>query len=674
MSMVLSDPHTYLGVHEGVIRLLRPGAEQVFLEVDGKVVEALKKGEFFEAEAGGCYKIYHPCGLLAEDPYSFLPLIGQLDLHLFNQGVHYQIYRVLGAHVQVHQGVQGTGFAVWAPNASQVSLVADFNHWDGRFNPMRQLGSSGIFELFVPGIGEGEKYKFEIRTKEGTLRLKSDPFANSFEKRPGTASVVTKIETKGKRLACKEGAMSIYEVHLGSWRDYGSEFPNYKQIAPDLACYAKEMGFTHVELLPVMEHPLDESWGYQVSGFFAPSSRYGSLEDFQRFVEILHEAGVGVILDWVPAHFPLDDSYLNRFDGTALYEHEDPRKGIHPHWHTAIFNYGRNEVANFLIGSALFWLEEMGVDGLRVDAVASIVYLDYGRKAGEWVPNLYGHHLNLEGIEFLKHLTSIVGKLCPGALLIAEESSSFPGVTRREGLGFDGKWNMGWMNDTLRYMARDPIFRSHHQEELTFSLLYAFSEAFILVLSHDEVVHQKRSLLSKMPGPEWQQFANLRLLYAYQMAHPGKKLLFMGGELAEKREWNCKGHLDWGLLDKPLHRGIHELVKDLNRLYQTRKELHEFEDWRGYEWVDFSDKERGVISYLRKSSEGALLIVHHFTPETRVDTLIPFKGSVKEIWNSDDEKYGGSHQVKKPLSYEDRGFLMTLPPLGSVIFETTGVS
>jgi 1,4-alpha-glucan branching enzyme len=539
-----------------------------------------------------------------------------------------------------------------------------------------------VWELFVPGLEEGEKYKFEIRTRNGSLRVKSDPYAHRYELRPHTASIVADLSkhrwedeewlraraTTGEAL---DRPLHIYEVHLASWRSYGSLFPNYRQIAPDLAAYCVEKGYTHVELLPIMEHPFDESWGYQVTGFFAPTSRYGSPEDFQWFVDHLHQQGIGVILDWVPAHFPTDDFALNRFDGTALYEHEDPRKGIHPHWHTAIFNYGRNEVLNFLIASALFWIETMHVDGLRVDAVASIVYLDYGREAHHWIPNPDGSNFNVEGIEFLKHLNGIIRQRCPGVLMIAEESSSFTGVTHPGGLNFHLKWNMGWMNDTLRYMSRDPLFRRFHQNELTFSLLYAFSERFALVLSHDEVVHMKRSLLSKMPGPDWQKFANLRLLYSYQMCFPGKKLSFMGGELATWEEWDCSRPLPWNLLDYPLHRGIYDLVADLNHFYLRHPALwaQDFH-WEGYEWLDFSDAQNSVIAYLRKGKGETLAIIHHFTPEYRPRYQIPLRfpiGAPQELFNTDDQKYGGSGKTGLSVSVQDGLLTIDLPPLATVV-------
>ncbi len=686
------DPHHFLGLHDTptgqVIRLWRPGGEKIYLEVKGKIVEAERVGdkglfEYVPAERPaerirpGDYRVYHLSGLLAHDPYAFLPLIGETDTFLFNKGCHYELYSVLGANIRKMDGVVGVQFALWAPNARSVCLVADFNHWDGRMCPMRSMGVSGIWELFVPGAGQGEKYKFEIHTREGYLRVKSDPMAFFSELRPLTASVVFDVNSyqwndAGWKKKSVNEPMNIYEVHLGSWRNYGSEFPNYREIAVDLAKYCKEMGYTHVELLPVMEHPLDESWGYQVTGFFAVTSRYGTPADFQYFVDHLHREGIGVFLDWVPAHFPTDDYSLNRFDGTALYEHEDPRKGIHPHWQTAIFNYGRKEVTNFLIASALFWFDKMHVDGLRVDAVASMIYLDYGRKAGEWIPNPDGSNFNVDAIEFIKHLNSIVHERFPGSLMIAEESSSFTGVTHKEGLDFDLKWNMGWMNDTLRYFSKDPIFRKFHQDELTFSLLYVFTEKFLCVLSHDEVVHGKRSLISKMPGPDWQKFANVRLLISYMMCHPGKKLLFMGGEIGQWNEWYCKVPLDWNLLEFPLHQGLFEMVRDLNHFYLEHSPLWENDfEWQGYQWMDFSDSEKSVISYLRKGADRYLACVHNFTPEYLENYWIPLGRvrSIRELFNTDAGQYGGSNQLNAQIELSNDAFKIHLSPLATLIFE-----
>jgi 1,4-alpha-glucan branching enzyme len=683
------DPHHFLGLHDTptgqVIRLWRPGSEKIHLEVLGQIVEvekisALGLFEYIPTAriTSNDYRIYHQNGMLAHDPYCYLPTLGELDTFLFNKGCHYSLYSVLGANVKE----AGTQFAVWAPNARSVSLVGDFNHWDGRLCPMRSMGASGIWELFLPGLKQGEKYKFEIHTREGDLRLKSDPMAFYSELRPLTASVVYDVNAyQWNDLAWKmkplNGPINIYEMHLGSWRNYGTEFANYREIAIDLAKYCKEMGFTHVELLPVMEHPLDESWGYQVTGFYAVTSRYGTPTDFQFFVDHLHQQGIGVILDWVPAHFPMDDFSLNRFDGTALYEHDDPRKGIHPHWQTAIFNYSRKEVANFLIASALFWFDKMHIDGLRVDAVASMLFLDYGRKEGEWIPNPDGSNYNIDAIEFLKHLNAIVHDHFPGALMIAEESSSYAGVTHPEGLGFDLKWNMGCMNDTLRYFCKDPVYRKHHQNELTFSILYVFTEKFMNVLSHDEVVHGKGSLICKMPGPDWQKFANVRLIYSYMMCHPGKKLLFMGAEVGQWNEWDCKAQIDWYLLQYPLHQGLYHLVRDINQFYLAHPSLWEKDfDWQGFEWIDFSDAEHSVICYLRKGKEKSLVIVHNFTPEYQQEYLIKnvCLKAVTEVFNTDAALYGGSNQLNPKIALFPEGFKISLAPLATMIFEVQFLS
>lgn len=696
------DPHTVLGLHdfvEGkkVIRLWRPNAQQIWLEVFGEIVEATKIHEagIFEYVVPGDmmandYRVFHQSGLLAHDPYSFLPIVGELDQYLFGKGVHYQLYRALGGRLAEQQGVQGVKFAVWAPSAKRVSLVSDFNFWDSRTNPMRSLGSSGIWEIFIPGLKEGEKYKFEIKTQTGDLFLKTDPLAYSSELRPATASVVANLdrfqwrdeEWIAKRIQRKNQPqpMLIYEVHLGSWKKKDGRVGNYREIGQELAAYCKEMNFTHVELLPVQEHPLDESWGYQVSGFYAVTSRFGTPEDFQWFVNHLHENGIGIILDWVPGHFPTDAFSLGKFDGTSLYEHEDPRQGFHPHWGTYIFNFGRFEVANFLIANALFWFDQMHVDGLRVDAVASMLYLDYGREHGEWIPNQYGTRENIEAIEFLKHLNSIVHQHFPGILMIAEESTAFTGVTHpvdRGGLGFDLKWNMGWMNDTLRYFSKDMIFRHYHHNDLTFGLLYAFSERFVLVFSHDEVVHGKNNLISKMPGDMWQKFANLRLILSYMICQPGKKLIFMGCEIGQWNEWSCKGEIEWFLLRYPSHHGVQTMLKDLNRFYLESTGLWERDfDYTGFEWIDFSDVKNSVISYLRKGSQEQFLCVHNFTPVYYTDYFLRIRrlSSIEEVFNTDAEKYGGSGKlntsprIERYPSGEVAGITIQLSPLATMIF------
>lgn len=699
------DPHRILGLHSStenkkVIRLYRPGAQNLYLEVYGNIVPATKIHEagFFEyvvpqSTTSLDYRVYHQSGLLAHDPYSFWPSIGDLDQYLFGKGVHYKLYNAMGAHLTEIGGTPGTSFAVWAPGAKRVSLVGDFNHWDGRLNPMRSMGSSGIWELFVPGLNEGAKYKFEIKTQTGQIILKSDPYGYSSELRPATASIVSSLDkfqwedsnwVRDREQTCHNPKpMTTYEVHLGSWRQRDGKFMNYRDIAVELVGYCKEMGFTHVELMPIQEHPLDESWGYQVSGFYAVTSRYGTPEDFQWFVNHCHKHKIGVILDWVPGHFPTDDFSLGKFDGTALYEHADPRQGLHPHWNTYIFNFGRHEVSNFLIANALFWFERMHVDGLRVDAVASMLYLDYGREQGEWIPNRYGGKENLEAIEFFKHLNSVVHQMHPGVLMIAEESTAFMGVSHpveKGGLGFDMKWNMGWMNDTLRYFSKDMLFRHYHHNDLTFGLLYAFSERFILVLSHDEVVHGKNSLMGKMPGDIWQQFANMRLLYSYMICQPGKKLLFMGGEIGQWNEWNCKRELEWFLLQFPTHHGLQTMIKDLNHLYIKHGSFWERDfDYTGFEWVDFGDRQNCVISYLRKGTYGAFLCVHNFTPTYHPDYWINIHNlsEVQEVFNSDAEKYGGSDKVnRQPWINRDHyghanGLKIHLAPLATMIFKVS---
>ena len=702
------DPHRFLGLHEvdekkSVVRLWRPGAEEVHLEVFGEIVSAKKidASGVFECSVPAKmtrldYRVYHNSGLLAHDPYAFSSTFGDLDAYLLSRGVHYRIYNVLGARLATHQDAEGTKFALWAPNAKQVCLVGDFNHWDGRANPMRSTGYSGVWELFIPGLQEGEKYKFEIQTQEGSVALKSDPYAYGSELRPMNASVVRDLscfewsdqEWIANRSKYKNEpyAMNIYELHLGTWKMKGENFLNYRELATLLADYCLEMGFTHVELMPVAEHPLDESWGYQVTGYYAVTSRYGTPEDFQYFVNHLHRAGIGVIMDWVAAHFPTDDFSLARFDGTYLYEHADPKQGFHPHWNTYIFNYGRKEVCNFLIANALFWMDKMHIDGLRVDAVASMLYLDYGRKEGEWIPNKYGSNENLEAIEFLKHLNSVVHEQFSGVLLFAEESSSFTGVTHPlewGGLGFDLKWNMGWMNDTLRYFHKDPLFRHYHHNDLTFGLIYAFSEKFILVLSHDEVVHGKGSLLSKMPGDDWQRFANLRLLYCYMMCQPGKKLIFMGAELGQWNEWNCKEELPWYLLQYEPHAGMQKMFKELNQFYLSHPALwsHDFSA-EGFEWVDFADRKNCVISYLRKGRGRYLLCVHNFTPSYFSDYIVHLFNveHIREVFNSDEEKYGGSGkrceklELVRDLFGKTTGVNLSLAPLATLLFEVEFVN
>jgi 1,4-alpha-glucan branching enzyme len=633
------------------------------------------------------------------DAYAFPPVLTGFDLHLMGEGTHYLKYEKLGAHVREIDGVSGVHFAVWAPNARRVSVVGNFNHWDGRTNPMRNCGPSGVWEIFLPGLAEGELYKFEIISRSGALlEPKSDPYGFCAELRPRTSSVVYDIDRytwkdaewiaqRAKREWLR-APISIYEVHLGSWRldgADGKQWLTYRELAETLVPYAKTMGFTHLELMPIMEHPFDGSWGYQTVGYFSATSRYGKPDDFKYFVDRCHAAGLGVILDWTPAHFPRDTHGLAEFDGTHLYEHADPRRGTQPDWGTLVFNYGRNEVQNFLVSNALFWLDKYHIDGLRVDAVASMLYLDYSRKAGEWLPNQYGGRENLEAIAFIKKMNEMVHERFPGTLTIAEESTAWPAVSRPTyvgGLGFDLKWNMGWMNDTLKYFAQDAIYRKFHHNQLTFSMMYAFTENFVLPLSHDEVVHGKKSLLSKMPGDDWQQFANLRLLYGYLFAHPGKKLLFMGGELAERHEWAETRSLEWALEKSPLHRGVQRLVADLNRIYGSEAAFHQVDfDWKGFEWLEVHDVDTSVISFVRKASDSGdfVVVICNFTPVVREDYRVgvPVRGFYREILNTDSAYYegtdvgnlGGLHS--DPLGWNNQPFSLnvTLPPLGVLYFK-----
>jgi 1,4-alpha-glucan branching enzyme len=639
-------------------------------------------------------EVSYPAGdsYVLRDPYAFLPTIGELDVHLASLGRHEELYARLGAHRRVVAGAEGVAFAVWAPNAASVSVVGDFNAWDGRLHPMRSLGASGIWELFMPDVPPGTRYKFELRTRAGGLRLKADPWACATEVPPLNASVAFESGYEwgdGEWLEQRRTAdalarpLSIYEVHLGSWRlkaMEGNRQLSYAELAEELAEYVSDLGFTHVELLPVMEHPYAPSWGYQVTGYFAPTARFGSPDDFRGFVERLHAAGIGVIVDWVPAHFPKDDWALARFDGTALYEHEDPRRGQHPDWGTLVFNFGRNEVRNFLLASALFWLREYHADGLRVDAVASMLYLDYSRKAGEWVPNVHGGNEDLEAIEFLKELNAVAHSREPGVLMVAEESTAWPGVSRpveHGGLGFGLKWNMGWMHDTLAYFSRDPVHRRFHHDQLTFSLIYAFSENFVLPLSHDEVVHGKGSLLGKMPGDPWQKLANLRALYGYMWAHPGKKLLFMGGEIGQEQEWRSDGSLDWHLLEQPEHAGVQELVRDLNVHYRDEPALWEVDfEPAGFRWLEANDADANVVAFARFAAEDARVLVCacNFSPVPRHGYRVglPRDGSWRELLNTDDERYGGGgignagtlEAERTPWHDQPFSAAVTLPPLG----------
>lgn len=624
------------------------------------------------------------------------PAVGELDLHLFGEGRHERIYDKLGAHLITRERRRGVVFAVWAPNADEVSVVGNFDAWHGADHKMRRLGDTGVWELFVPGLKSGELYKYEITNGPRTF-LKSDPYAFMMEVPPDTSSIVFKSKYKfqdrawltqrKKRQAWRE-PLSIYEVHLGSWRrvtDEGNRSLTYREIAPLLADYAAANGFTHVEFMPLKEHPYGPSWGYQVSAYYAPSARYGTPDDFRFLVDYLHQRGIGVIMDWVPAHFPKDAFALGRFDGTALYEHLDPRKGEHPDWGTYIFNYGRNQVRNFLIGNALFWLREFHLDGLRVDAVASMLYLDYSREEGQWLPNEFGGRENLEAISFLKELNEVAHRDRPGCLMIAEESTAWPQVSHpvyAGGLGFDFKWNMGWMHDTLKYFQTDPLFRAGNHNALTFGLLYAWSENFILPFSHDEVVHMKGALLNKMPGDQWQKFANLRALYGYMWAHPGKKLLFMGGEFGQWREWNETESLDWHLLENPMHKGVQTLIRDLNKLYAKHTNLWEADtEPSGFQWIEVDNAFENVIAFCRTSSSTGkeIICVCNLSPVVRENHRLglPRKGTYKQILNTDSAKYGGggvgmTRSVKAetiPWHGLDYSATIILPPLASVWFE-----
>ena len=634
----------------------------------------------------------------APEPESFSPTLGEIDLHLFGEGRHELIYEKLGAHVITLNGVEGVAFAVWAPNAQRVSVVGDFNEWDGIKHPMRLLDGSGVWELFIPGLKAGELYKYEIKSQLGPKFLKADPYAAFAEIPPDTSSVIYESKHRfrdrawmKKRAAAEHfrRPMSIYEVHFGSWRrvvDEESRPFTYREMADVLPQYVSEMGFTHIEFLPLKEHPYGPSWGYQVSNYFAPSSRYGTPDDLRFLIDQLHKAGIGVIMDWVPAHFPKDAFALARFDGTALYEHLDPRKGEHPDWGTYIFNYGRNEVKNFLLANALYWFKEFHVDALRVDAVASMLYLDYSRKEGDWVPNQFGGRENLEAIKFLQEVNETTHRECPGTLMIAEESTAWPKVSHpvyAGGLGFDFKWNMGWMHDTLKYFQTDPLFRRGNHNSLTFGLIYAWSENFILPLSHDEVVHMKGALLNKMPGRNLEEkIANQRASYRYMWAHPGKKLLFMGGEFAQWREWNDDESLDWHLIDEPLHAGVQKLVRELNRLYQRREQMWEADgEPTGFQWIDADNSSENIVSFRRISPRTGreVIVVGNFSPVARENHLLglPRSGTYRLILNTDAAEFGGSgvemaqrvKAKKETVSRLPHSAKITLPPMATLWFD-----
>jgi 1,4-alpha-glucan branching enzyme len=707
------DPFAVLGPHRVdkgfVVRVFRPGVARAML-VDSASGEELaelerihREGLFSAILPDRSERPHYRLRLIEgdhvfeeEDPYRFPPVLGDVDNYLFAEGRHLRLYEKLGAHPATSEGIAGTSFAVFAPNASRVSVVGDFNGWDGRRHPMRKRQESGLWEIFLPALDSGALYKYELLGPQGELLpLKADPFGFAQELPPSTASRIHGLPSHSWQdadwRARAAGAhdiaapISIYEVHLGSWRRgaYDS-FLDYDALAETLVPYVKDMGFTHVELLPVTEHPFYGSWGYQPIGLFAPTARHGTPEAFARFVEACHRSGIGVIMDWVPAHFPSDPHGLGRFDGTALYEHQDPRQGFHRDWNTLIYNFGRREVANFLLASALFWLERYHIDGLRVDAVASMLYLDYSRPPGEWVPNIHGGRENIDAVRFLREMNTEVYAADPGAVTVAEESTAWPRVSHPVhlgGLGFGYKWNMGWMHDTLDYMSRDPIHRRYHHDRLTFGLLYAFSENFILPLSHDEVVHGKRSILGRMPGDRWQRFANLRAYYGFMWCHPGKKLLFMGGEFGQEKEWAHEHSLDWHLLADPLHRSVQDLVRDLNRLYRDTPALHQRDaSPDGFSWVDANDADNSVLSFLRFApDQPAVLVVCNFTPVVRRDYRVgvPAGGYWRERLNTDAAGYGGSNVgnaggvVSEGTSCHNRPFSLrlTLPPLATLIFE-----
>lgn len=711
-----SDPHTVLGMHEMeedgrkavVVRAFLPHAAGItVIDYANKrkkyPMERLHADGFFEVtiadrEEWFRYQLEYTDAdgntWRSYDPYSFSPTLSEFDRHLFGAGTHYEIYEKMGGRLMTHEGARGAAFSVWAPNAKAVSVIGDFNNWDARRSPMRRLGESGIWELFLPAAAEGDKYKFHVTQCDGRVVDKTDPYGVYAEVRPNNASVLYPLKrykwkdrrwmTARRKYDFRAAPMNIYEVHLGSWkRAEGDRFLTYTELAEQLIPYVKEMGYTHIEMLPVEEHPFDGSWGYQVTGYYAPTSRYGSPDEFKQFVDACHQNGISVILDWVPAHFPKDDFALARFDGTALYEHQDPRLGEHIQWGTYIFNYGRKEVANFLLANALYWMDIFHIDGLRVDAVASLLRLDFCKEEGQWLPNVYGGSENLEAIEFLKHMNSVIAEREPGALMIAEDSTAWPGVTKKVdegGLGFSLKWNMGWMNDFLSYIKLDPIYRKYHQNKLTFGMAYHYAENFVLVLSHDEVVHTKSSMIGKMPGDVWQSFANLRLSYGFMMGHPGKKLLFMGGEFAQYSEWSEARSLDWHLLQYADHQEMQAYVKELNHLY-TEEPAFWAEDFdpNGFQWIECDDAESSIVSFVRRSEEKELVFLCNFTPVVHrgFSLGVPQEGVYHERLNSDAARFGGSDVINAvPLQSkaEPAGRCpfrveLDVPPLGMVILE-----
>ncbi len=710
------DPFSVLGMHKDVkdgslcVRVFQPQAQKiVLLDKTGSELGEFKqihnagffqidlgKKEFFEYKLRVTYKDKHTQDVY--DIYSFSPILGDLDVYLLAEGTHLELYDKLGAHFAEHQGVKGVRFAVWAPNAKRVSLVGTFNNWDGRVNPMRLRVGCGVWELFIPGLCEGDLYKFEIKGAHGELLpLKSDPFAFYSEKRPSTASVIydiekykwkdTNWEETRKKINSHDYPMSVYEVHMGSWKrvtEEGQRYLTYRELADDLVPYVKDMGFTHIEFLPVAEHPFDGSWGYQVTGMFAPTSRYGTPEDFCYLVDKCHEAGIGVIIDWVPAHFPKDGHGLANFDGTALYEHSDPRQGEHKDWGTKIYNFGRTEVQNFLIASAIFWIRKYHIDALRVDAVASMLYLDYSREDGEWIPNEHGGNENLGAVAFIRRVNELIYGEDSGAVTIAEESTAWPMVSRPTymgGLGFGYKWNMGWMHDTLDYIEKEPVHRKYHHNRLTFGPIYAFNENFVLSISHDEVVHGKGSLFNKMPGDRWQKFANMRAYYGFMFTHPGKKLLFMGSEFAQDREWCSDYSLSWHLLEDPMHQGVSNCLKDLNRVYKETTALYQKDfDGEGFEWIDYQDGDNSIVTYIRRGHDynDYVVVACNFTPVPRENYQmgVPDLCFYEEVFNSDAKIYGGGDignaggkmAIEEAWNYRPYSVKVTLPPLATVIF------
>jgi len=706
------DPFSILGCHARdndttVYRVFKPGATAAQILIGDDIIDMAKCSDqgLFEVvikqKGDKAYRIRAFYGddhfVDSDDPYAFGLLVSGFDLHLWGEGNHNKAWKFMGAHKMVIDGIEGTHFVLSAPSASRVSVVGPFNGWDGRVHCMRRYFDQGIWEIFIPGVGEGTIYKFEIQSPfAGGSFVKADPFAFHAELRPNTASVVTaptSFEWHDDQWLSERSArqalvapVSIYEVHLGSWKRTGEDPPylNYRELADQMIPYINDLGYTHIELLPIAEHPYDPSWGYQITGHFAPTSRFGKPDDFRYFVNECHKAGIAVILDWVPAHFARDAHGLRMFDGTHMYEHADPRQGEHRDWGTMIFNFGRNEVKNFLLSNALYWCEEFHIDGLRVDAVASMLYLDYSREAGEWIPNKYGGRENLEAIHFLKSFNEVVHSEFPGVITLAEESTSWPMVSKPTylgGLGFDYKWNMGWMNDTLEYIQRDPVHRKYHHNKLTFSMMYAFSENFVLPFSHDEVVHLKKAMLTKMPGDDWQRFANLRLLYAYYYAHPGKKLLFMGSEFGQWSEWNCEASLDWVLLEQTPHRQLRDLVRDLNSVYKSNESLYEVDyDWTGFHWIDLHDADHSILSFARYSKDRKryLVCIFNFTPVVHHNYKfgVPETGNYRTLLNTDDSRFGGSgvtSYIYQAYDGEMHGqpshINITVPPLAGIYLE-----